>query len=124
MASPRKISSRQPDNQSRDSFIPPQEVVMAYPYDSSVDSVIYHEITKLVSCPLDELARRLPADSWGQVFEGGGRARRQGAVRLSLPSRFSYALSVGSDPSLPSLRETGEARSCVDGVTDSHRGKK
>ena len=97
---------------------------MAYPYDSSVDSVIYHEITKLVSCPLDELARRLPAYSWAQVFAAGDRLSRQGTLRLSRTSRFSYALSVGSDPSLPSLRETGEARSCVDGVTDSHRGKK
>jgi hypothetical protein len=88
---------------------------------SNVDSVIYHEVTRLVSCPLDELAQRLPAYSWAQVFAAVDRLSRQGTLRLSRTSRFGYMLSVCSDPPLPSLREAGEARRCVGRVADSHR---
>jgi hypothetical protein len=35
---------------------------------SNIDYVIYHEVTRLVSCSLDELAQRLPVYSWAQVF--------------------------------------------------------
>jgi hypothetical protein len=61
---------------------------------SNVDSVIYHEVTRLVSCPLDELAQRLPAYSWAQVFAAVDRLSRQGTLRLSRTSRFGYMLSV------------------------------
>jgi hypothetical protein len=86
---------------------------------SNIDSVICHEITRLVSCPLDELAQRLPVYSWAQVFAAVDRLSRQGTLRLSRTSRFGYVLSVCSNPSLSSLRETGEARHCADRATDS-----
>jgi hypothetical protein len=80
---------------------------------SNVDSVICREVARLVSCPLDKLAQRLPVYSWAQVFAA--------VDRLSRTSRFGYALYVCSDPSLSSLRETGEARHCADRTTDSSR---
>ncbi len=97
-----------------------REDVMVQPYGSSVDSVVYYEVTRLVSCPLDELTQRLSAYSWAQVFAAVDRLSRQGTLRLSRTSRFGYALSVCSDPPLPSLREAGEATRCVDGMADSH----
>jgi hypothetical protein len=86
---------------------------------SNIDYVIYHEVTRLVSCSLDELAQRLPVYSWAQVFAAVDRLCRQGTLRLSRTSRFGYVLSVCSDPSLSSLRETQEARRCADRATDS-----
>jgi hypothetical protein len=47
---------------------------------SNVDSVICYEVARLVSCPLDELAQRLPVFSWAQVFAA--------VDRLSRTSRF------------------------------------
>jgi hypothetical protein len=94
---------------------------MVQPYDSSVDSVIYHEVTRLVSCPLDELAQQLPAYSWAQVFAAVDRLSRQGTLRLSRTSRFGYVLSVCSNPPLSSIRETEGTRHCVDGAIDSSR---
>jgi len=92
---------------------------MAQTYDPSVDSVIFHEVTDLVSCTLDELAQRLPAYSWAQVFAAVDRLSRQGTLRLSRTSRFGYVLSVCSDPLLPSLRATGGAGRGVNGTADS-----
>ena len=80
---------------------------------SNVDSVICHEVARLVSCPLDELVQRLSAYSWAQVFAA--------VDRLSRTSRFGYVLSMCSDPSLLSLRETGEASHWADRATDSSR---
>jgi hypothetical protein len=81
---------------------------------SNIDSIICHEVARLVSCPLDELAQRLPVYSWAQVFPAVDRLSRR-------TSRFGYVLSVCSNPSLSSLRETGEARHCADRATDSSR---
>jgi hypothetical protein len=92
---------------------------MAQAYAPSLDSVIFHEVTRLVSCPLDELTHRLPAYSWSQVFAAVDRLSRQGTLRLSRTNRFGYVLSACSSPSLPSLPETGEARPYVDGKADS-----
>lgn len=92
---------------------------MTQTYVPSVDSVISHEVTDLVSCTLDELAQRLPAYSWAQVFAAVDRLSRQGTLRLSRASRFGYVLSVCSDPLLPSLRETGEAGRGVSVTADS-----
>jgi hypothetical protein len=92
---------------------------MAQTYAPSIESVIYHEVTNLASCTLDELVQRLPTYSWVQVFAAVDRLSRQGALRLSRASRFGYVLSVGSDPHLPSSRKTGEVRHCVDGAADS-----
>ena len=80
---------------------------------SNVDSVICYEVARLVSCPLDELAQRLPVFSWAQVFAA--------VDRLSRTSRFGYVLSMCSDSSLSSLRETGEAGHREDRMTDSSR---
>jgi hypothetical protein len=109
------------DKQTSQLRIPltPNEDVLVQTYVPSVDSVIYQEVTGLVSCHLDELAQRLPAYSWAQVFAAVDRLTRQGMLRLSCTSRFDYVLSVCSDPPLPCLRETGEARRCVDGTADS-----
>jgi hypothetical protein len=57
---------------------------------SNVD-FISHEVARLVCCPLDELAQRLPVYSWAQVFAA--------VDRLSRTSRFGYALSMCSDSS-------------------------
>jgi hypothetical protein len=92
---------------------------MAQAYAPSVDSAIFHEMTSLVSCPLDELVQRLPTYSWAQVFAAVDRLSRQGTLRLSRASRFGYILSVCSAPPLPGLRETEGARRCVDGAADS-----
>lgn len=88
---------------------------------SNVDSVICHEVAKLMSCPLDELAQRLSIYSWAQVFAAVDRLSRQGTLRLSRTTRFGYVLSMCSDPSLPGLRDTGEGKHCADGVMDSNR---
>jgi hypothetical protein len=92
---------------------------MAQAYAPSIESVICHEMTNLASCTLDELVQRLPTYSWVQVFAAVDRLSRQGALRLSRASRFGYVLSVCSNPPLPSLRETGGAKRCVDEASDS-----
>jgi hypothetical protein len=67
----------------------------------SVDSVICHEVTSLVSCTLDELAQRLPAYSWAQVFAAVDRLSRQGALTLSHAHCFGYVVSIGPDAPPP-----------------------
>src|SRR6185436_1191370 len=59
-----------------------EEDVMVPAQVSNVDHVICHEMTRLVSCPLDELAQRLPVYSWAQVFAAVDRLSRQGTLRL------------------------------------------
>ena len=92
---------------------------MVQAYDPSVDSAIFHEVTSLVSCTLDELVQRLPTYSWAHVLAAVDRLSLQGTLRLSRASRFGYILSVCSAPPLPGLRETEGARPCVDGAPDS-----
>ena len=89
---------------------------MTQTYVPSVDSVISREVTGLVSCTLDELAQRLPAYSWAQVFAAVDRLSRQGTLKLSRTSRFGYVLSVCSDPLQSGLHETGGAKGCVNGT--------
>jgi hypothetical protein len=67
----------------------------------SVDSIICHEVTSLVSCTLDELAQRLSAYSWAQVFAAVDRLSRQGTLTLSRTNCFGYVVSVGPDTPLP-----------------------
>ena len=103
------MPSRPRDNQTsqtRIPFITNKEDAMAQAHDSSVDSVICYEVTRLGSCTLDELAQRLPDYSWGQVFSAGDRLSRQGRLRLSRTTRFGYDLTVYSDPLLPYRGET------------------
>ena len=54
--------------QSRVPFIAKEEDAMTQASVPSVDSVICHEVTSLVSCTLDDLLQRLPVYSWAQVF--------------------------------------------------------
>jgi hypothetical protein len=75
----------------------------------SVDSVIYHEVTSLVSCTFEDLLQRLPAYSWAQVFAAVDRLSRKGTLMLSRTSRFGYVLSVGPDHPVSSLRNTSGA---------------
>jgi len=92
---------------------------MTQTYVPSVDFVIYHEVIGLVSCTLDELAQRLPAYSWAQVFAAVDRLSRQGTLRLNRISRFGYVLSVCSDPPpQSSFHETEGAKGCVSGTGD------
>jgi hypothetical protein len=88
-------------------FTPTEKVAMAQTNVPSIDVVIYHEVTSLVSCTLDELAQRVPAYSWAQVFASVDRLSRQGTLTLSRASRFGFILSVGSDPSLTSSCKAG-----------------
>jgi hypothetical protein len=67
----------------------------------SVDSVICREVTSLVSCTLDELAQRLPAYAWAQVFAAVDRLSRQGALTVSRTRCFGYVVSVGPLPPTP-----------------------
>lgn len=85
---------------------------------SGVDSIIYHEVIGLVSCTLDELAQRLPAYSWAQVFAAVDRLSRQGTLKLRRTGRFGYVLSVCSDPPQSSLYETGGDNGCVNETED------
>ena len=97
------------DNQAshlRIPFIHVEEDAMAQASVPSVDSVISHEVTNLVSCTLYELAQRLPAYSWAQVFSAVDRLTRQGTLGLSRTSRFCYVLPVGLEPPIPDLRKT------------------
>jgi hypothetical protein len=75
----------------------------------SVDSIICHEVTSLVSCTFDELVRRLPVYSWAQVFSAVDRLSRQGALTVSRTRCFGYVISVG--PSPPTL-QSSQDRKC------------
>jgi hypothetical protein len=88
-------------------FTPNEEIAMAQANVPSIDVVICHEVTSLASCTLDELAQRVPAYSWAQVFASVDRLSRQGTLTLRRANRFGFILSVGSDPSLTSLRKAG-----------------
>jgi hypothetical protein len=72
---------------------------MAEAYVPSVDSVICHEVTSLVSCTFDELVQRLPAYSWAQVFAAVDRLSRQGTLAVSRTRCFGYVVSLGPAPS-------------------------
>ena len=66
------------DDRAGESPVPiaPKDMdAMAQAYIPSVDSVICHEVTSLVSCTLDDLLQRLPAYSWAQVFAAVDRLR-------------------------------------------------
>ncbi|HZC82308.1 MAG TPA: hypothetical protein VE222_11465 [Nitrospiraceae bacterium] len=78
---------------------------------SRVDSAICREVTSLVSCTFDELARRLPAYSWTQVFSAVDRLSRQGTLTVSRTRCFGYVVSVGPLPptSLSSQERKGQA---------------
>jgi hypothetical protein len=92
---------------------------MAPAHAPSLDSVICHEVTSLVSCTLDELAQRVPAYSWAQVFAAVDRLSRQGTLTLSRTRCFGYVVSIGPALRHPSLCRTGSARHCSVGYADS-----
>jgi hypothetical protein len=105
------ISDR--DNRIGQSRVPvfvKDEDAMTQACAPSVDSVIFHEVTSLVSCTIDDLLQRLPAYSWAQVFAAVDRLSRKGTLMLRRTSRFGYVLSVGSDPPVPSLRNSSGVR--------------
>ena len=82
---------------------------MAQGHVSSLDSVICHVVTRLVSCTFDDLVQRLPAYSWSQVFAAVDRLSRQGTLTLRRTRYVGYVISVGPDPRVPSPRKTGVA---------------
>jgi hypothetical protein len=71
---------------------------MAQAHVPSLDSIICHEVTGLVSCTFDELVQRLPAYSWAQVFAAVDRLSRQGTVTVRRTRCFGYVVSIGPDP--------------------------
>jgi hypothetical protein len=79
-------------------------------YVSSVDSLICHEVTGLVSCTFDELVERLPAYSWAQVFAAVDRLSRQGTLVVSRTRCFGYVVSIG--PASPILSQDLQDRKC------------
>lgn len=76
----------------------------------SVDSVICREVASLVSCTLDELAQRLPAYSWAQVFSAVDRLSRQGTLTVGRTHCFGYVVSVGPLP--PTIPQSSQERKC------------
>jgi hypothetical protein len=90
-------------------FTPKEEVAMAQAYVPSIDVVICHEVTSLVSCTLDELAQRVPAYSWAQVFASVDRLSRQGTLTLSRTRCFGYVVSIGPLPPTP---QSSQDRKC------------
>jgi len=71
---------------------------MAQTHVPSVDSVICHEVTSLVSCTFDELVQRLPAYSWAQVFAAVDRLSRQGTLTVNRTRCSGYIVSIGPAP--------------------------
>ena len=74
---------------------------MAQAHVPSVDSVIFHEVTTMVSCTFDELVQRLSAYSWAQVFAAVDRLSRQGTLIVSRTRCVGYTVSIGSAPPAP-----------------------
>ena len=75
----------------------------------SIDVVICHEVTSLVSCTLDELAQRVPAYSWAHVFASVDRLSREGTLTLSRTRCFGYVVSIGPVPPTP---QSSQDRKC------------
>jgi hypothetical protein len=75
----------------------------------SVDSVICHEVTDLVSCTFDELVQRLPAYSWAQLFSAVDRLSREGTLTVSRTRCFGYVVSIGPSPPTP---QSSQDRKC------------
>ena len=67
----------------------------------SIDSVVCHEVTTVVSCTFDELVQRLPAYSWAQVFAAVDRLSRQGTLAVSRARCFGYTVSIRPDSLAP-----------------------
>jgi hypothetical protein len=74
---------------------------MAQAHGPSVDSVICHEVTSLVSCTFDELVQMVPAYSWAHVFSVMDRLSRQGTLTVSRTRCFGYVVSIGPAPPTP-----------------------
>jgi hypothetical protein len=70
---------------------------MAQEHVPSIDSVVCHEVTTVVSCTFDELVQRLPAYSWAQVFAAVDRLSRQGTLTVSRTRCFGYTVSIRPD---------------------------
>jgi hypothetical protein len=87
--------------QSRVPTTPKKEDAMAQAHVPSLDSVICHEVTGLVSCTFDELVQRLPAYSWAQVFAAVDRLSRKGTLTISRTRCFGYIVSIGPSPPTP-----------------------
>ena len=68
---------------------------MAQAHVPSIDGIICREVTRLVSCTVDELAQRVPAYSWSQVFTAIDRLSREGTLTVSRTGCFGYVVSIG-----------------------------
>jgi len=93
---------------------------------SSIDSVICHEVTRFVSCTLDELVQRLPDYSWSQVFAAVDRLSREGALTLSRAKCFGYVISIGplAPPSQPFRDANRQALVNASGNVRTHPNEK
>ena len=86
---------------------------MAQVHVPSIDSVIFQEVTTVVSCTFDELVQRLPSYSWAQVFAAVDRLSRQGTLTVSRARCFGYTVSIGPAPPTPQwLQDTDRGRPC------------
>ena len=94
--------------------------------NTSIDTVICCEVTRFVSCTLDELVLRLPDYSWSQVFAAVDRLSREGALTLSRPKCFGYVVSIGPlAPPSQSLRDANhQALVNASGRVNTHPNEK
>ncbi len=60
----------------------------------SIESAIRHQLARVGTCSLDELAAQLPGYSWAQVFSAVDRLTREGTVSLTHRAPFQYLLSL------------------------------
>ena len=65
---------------------------MAHAY--SIESAIHELLAQAGTCSLDELADRLPAYTWNQVFDTVDRLTREGTISFQHPAPFLYLLSL------------------------------
>jgi len=68
-----------------------------------LESAIQHQLARVGTCSLDELAAMLPGYSWAQIFSAVDRMTREGTVSLKHPAPFRYLLSLAP-------RQPAEAR--------------
>lgn len=71
---------------------------MTQAHPPNLDSDICNEVTRLVACPLHELAQRLPAYSWAEVSAAVDRLSRQGTLTLTGTKCFGNVVSLGPFP--------------------------
>ena len=65
-------------------------------HTDEIEMAILNELNRRGSCPLEELARRLPGCGWNQLFAAVDRLSRKGILALRRPTPLDYLVAVGS----------------------------